>query len=82
MTPEQIRWGFEILNIDDARLEETGMAGMVPPCSYRRVKTTLVVIGLVLRSGTVRIGRSSCQTLDAGRSRVCCATRSTRSREV
>lgn len=31
MSPEQIRWGFENLNIDDARLEETGMAGMVRP---------------------------------------------------
>ncbi len=31
MTPEQVRWGFENLNIDDARLEETGMAGMVRP---------------------------------------------------
>src|SRR5699024_2178653 len=31
MTPEQIRWGFENLNIDDARLEETGMAGMMRP---------------------------------------------------
>ena len=31
LNSEQIRWGFENLNIDEARLEETGMAGMMRP---------------------------------------------------
>ena len=28
---EQLRWGFENLKIDDAKLAEIGMTGMVPP---------------------------------------------------
>ncbi len=30
---EQLRWGLENLNIDDARIEELGMAGMIAPFS-------------------------------------------------
>lgn len=30
---EQLRWGFENLKIDDAKLAEIGMTGMVPPFS-------------------------------------------------
>ena len=30
---EQLRWGLENLNIDEARIEELGMAGMIPPFS-------------------------------------------------
>jgi branched-chain amino acid transport system substrate-binding protein len=33
VTPEQMRWGLENLKIDDARLSEIGMTGMVPPFS-------------------------------------------------
>jgi branched-chain amino acid transport system substrate-binding protein len=35
MTPEQVRWGYENLNIDQARLEELGFAKLMRP-----VKTT------------------------------------------
>jgi branched-chain amino acid transport system substrate-binding protein len=31
ITPEQMRWGLENLNIDEAKLEELGMSGMVVP---------------------------------------------------
>ncbi|THF63934.1 ABC transporter permease [Pseudothauera nasutitermitis] len=31
MTPEQVRWGFENLDIDEARLQELGLAGVVRP---------------------------------------------------
>src|SRR5690554_1067563 len=31
MTPEQVRWGFENLNITDARLEELGFAKLMRP---------------------------------------------------
>ncbi len=30
-TPEQVRWGLENLNIDEAKLEELGMSGMIVP---------------------------------------------------
>ncbi|WP_157015708.1 ABC transporter substrate-binding protein [Mesorhizobium xinjiangense] len=30
-TPEQVRWGLENLNIDEAKLEELGMTGMLVP---------------------------------------------------
>jgi branched-chain amino acid transport system substrate-binding protein len=30
---EQLRWGLENLNIDEAKIEELGMAGMIPPFS-------------------------------------------------
>ena len=35
MTSEQVRWGFENLNVDEARLKALGAFGMMPP-----VKTT------------------------------------------
>ena len=31
MTPEQVRWGLEHLNLSDARLKELGAAGLFPP---------------------------------------------------
>lgn len=31
MTGEQVRWGFENLNIDEKRLEELGLAGVIRP---------------------------------------------------
>jgi branched-chain amino acid transport system substrate-binding protein len=31
MTPEQVRWGLENLNLSDARIKELGAAGMFPP---------------------------------------------------
>ncbi|MBI3525790.1 MAG: ABC transporter substrate-binding protein [Betaproteobacteria bacterium] len=31
MTGEQVRWGFENLNVDDARLKALGAFGMMPP---------------------------------------------------
>jgi branched-chain amino acid transport system substrate-binding protein len=31
VTPEQVRWGLENLKIDDAKLTELGMAGMIVP---------------------------------------------------
>ncbi|RJG43983.1 MULTISPECIES: ABC transporter substrate-binding protein [unclassified Mesorhizobium] len=31
VTPEQLRWGFENLKLDEAHLEKIGMTGMVPP---------------------------------------------------
>jgi len=31
MTSEQVRWGFENLNVDDARLKALGAFGMMPP---------------------------------------------------
>jgi branched-chain amino acid transport system substrate-binding protein len=31
MTAEQVRWGFENLNIDDARMKALGATGMFPP---------------------------------------------------
>ena len=31
MTPEQVRWGLEHLNLTEARLKELGAAGMFPP---------------------------------------------------
>jgi len=31
MTGEQVRWGFENLNVDDARLKALGALGMMPP---------------------------------------------------
>ena len=31
ITPAQLRWGLENLDISEARLEELGMTGMVPP---------------------------------------------------
>jgi branched-chain amino acid transport system substrate-binding protein len=33
VNPEQLRWGFENLKIDDAKLAEIGMTGMIPPFS-------------------------------------------------
>ncbi|MBD0414364.1 ABC transporter substrate-binding protein [Oryzicola mucosus] len=33
VTPEQLRWGFENLKLDDAYLAEIGFTGMVPPFS-------------------------------------------------
>ena len=30
---EQLRWGLENLNIDEAKLEALGMSGMIPPFS-------------------------------------------------
>ncbi len=33
VTPEQVRWGLENLNITEDRLAELGMTGMVPPFS-------------------------------------------------
>ncbi len=33
VTPEQVRWGLENLNITEERLAELGMSGMVPPFS-------------------------------------------------
>jgi branched-chain amino acid transport system substrate-binding protein len=30
MTPEQLRWGFEHLNLTDARIKELGAAGLFP----------------------------------------------------
>ncbi|MFV0358204.1 ABC transporter substrate-binding protein [Tropicimonas sp.] len=33
ITPEQLRWGLENLNLTAGRLEELGMTGMVPPFS-------------------------------------------------
>ena len=33
VTPEQLRWGFENLKLDDAKLAEIGFTGMVPPFS-------------------------------------------------
>jgi branched-chain amino acid transport system substrate-binding protein len=37
MTPEQVRWGLEHLNLSEARIKELGAAGMFPP-----IKTTCV----------------------------------------
>jgi branched-chain amino acid transport system substrate-binding protein len=31
MTPEQVRWGLENLNLSEARIKELGAAGMFPP---------------------------------------------------
>jgi branched-chain amino acid transport system substrate-binding protein len=31
MTPEQVRWGLEHLNLSEARIKELGAAGMFPP---------------------------------------------------
>ena len=31
MTPEQVRWGLEHINLTDARLKELGAAGLFPP---------------------------------------------------
>ncbi|MCC6868156.1 MAG: ABC transporter substrate-binding protein [Burkholderiales bacterium] len=31
MTPEQVRWGLENLNLTDARIKELGVGGMFPP---------------------------------------------------
>jgi branched-chain amino acid transport system substrate-binding protein len=31
MTPEQLRWGFEHLNLTEARIKEIGAAGLFPP---------------------------------------------------
>ena len=31
MTPEQLRWGFEHLNLTEARIKELGAAGLFPP---------------------------------------------------
>jgi branched-chain amino acid transport system substrate-binding protein len=31
MTPEQVRWGLEHLNLTDARIKELGAAGLFPP---------------------------------------------------
>ena len=31
MTPEQVRWGLEHLNLSDARIKELGAGGMFPP---------------------------------------------------
>ncbi len=31
MTPEQVRWGLENLNLSEARLKELGAGGMIPP---------------------------------------------------
>jgi len=31
MTPEQLRWGFEHLNLNEARLKELGAPGLFPP---------------------------------------------------
>jgi branched-chain amino acid transport system substrate-binding protein len=31
MTPEQVRWGLEHLNLTEARLKELGAAGLFPP---------------------------------------------------
>ena len=33
LTPEQVRWGFENLKLDEDRLHEIGMTGMVAPFS-------------------------------------------------
>jgi branched-chain amino acid transport system substrate-binding protein len=37
MTPEQVRWGLEHLNLSEARIKELGAAGMFPP-----IKTSCV----------------------------------------
>ncbi len=37
MTPEQVRWGLEHLNLTEARIKELGAAGMFPP-----IKTSCV----------------------------------------
>ena len=31
MTPEQVRWGLENLNLSEARIKELGAGGMIPP---------------------------------------------------
>jgi branched-chain amino acid transport system substrate-binding protein len=31
MTPEQLRWGFEHLNLTESRIKELGAAGLFPP---------------------------------------------------
>ena len=31
MTPEQLRWGFEHLNLTEARIKDLGAAGLFPP---------------------------------------------------
>jgi branched-chain amino acid transport system substrate-binding protein len=31
MTPEQLRWGFEHLNLTETRIKEIGAAGLFPP---------------------------------------------------
>jgi branched-chain amino acid transport system substrate-binding protein len=31
MTPEQLRWGFEHLNLTEARIKEIGAPGLFPP---------------------------------------------------
>ena len=31
MTPEQLRWGFEHLNLTEARIKELGAPGLFPP---------------------------------------------------
>jgi hypothetical protein len=31
MTPEQLRWGFEHLNLTEARIKELGAGGLFPP---------------------------------------------------
>jgi branched-chain amino acid transport system substrate-binding protein len=55
LTGEQVRWGFEHLNLDDARLRQLGALGLVQPPSCR-ARTTKAAARCASSNGTAASG--------------------------
>jgi branched-chain amino acid transport system substrate-binding protein len=64
MTGEQARWGYENLNLDQAKLDALGFKGVMRPIS-RAAPTTWAPAGRACTPGTAQVGLVSSDWLQA-----------------